>query len=140
MDFGRIVFIGAAALLACSGAAAAETLKTAMTGAAETPAGDPGGKGMATVKVDVAKSEVCYDISVSGIGEATMAHIHKGAAGVAGPVAIPLNPPGADGKVKACANGDAAVVKDIAANPADYYVNVHTAKFPAGAVRGQLAK
>jgi hypothetical protein len=28
---------------------------------------------------------------------------------------------------------------DVLAHPGDYYVNVHTADFPGGAVRGQLA-
>jgi hypothetical protein len=32
------------------------------------------------------------------------------------------------------------VVKDIVANPGNYYLNVHNAEFPPGAVRGQLSK
>ena len=51
-----------------------------------------------------------------------------------------LKPPGPDGKIKDCATADAAVVKDILANPGGYYVNVHTADFRPGAIRGQLSK
>jgi hypothetical protein len=33
---------------------------------------------------------------------------------------------------------DRELLKAIASDPEDYYVNVHNADYPAGAVRGQL--
>jgi hypothetical protein len=33
---------------------------------------------------------------------------------------------------------DPELVADIAANPSEYYVNVHNKPYPAGAIRGQL--
>jgi len=58
----------------------------------------------------------------------------------AGPPVVTLDKPGADGKSKGCAKASADVIKDIEANPANYYVNVHNAEFGGGAVRGQLSK
>jgi hypothetical protein len=34
----------------------------------------------------------------------------------------------------------AAIVAGIKRNPAAYYVNVHNAKYPGGALRGQLRR
>ena len=122
-------------------AAAAEmTAKANLTGAAEVPGpGDPNGGGTAQVMLNSDKNEVCYDLTVMKIDEATGAHIHEGAAGKSGPVKVALDTP-KGGSAKGCKTVDAAVVKDMMANPANYYVNVHNAAHPGGAIRGQLSK
>lgn len=133
----------ALAAAAFAGAAQAEevSLSAHLMGANEKPtAGDPDGMGHATVKIDTAKNELCYTLMVENIGQPLMAHIHKGGPDTAGPVAVPLSPPDSSGKSAACVTADAAVVKDITDNPGNYYVNVHTADFKAGAIRGQLTK
>ena len=108
-------------------------------GATEVPApGDPDGKGSATVTLDSAKGEICYDVTVEGIAAPTAAHIHEGAAGAAGPPVITLDP-AKIGQGENCLTGQqAADIERIGANPSGFYVNVHTADFPGGAVRGQL--
>ena len=142
----RTLAAHAAAVLAVSAfglpAAAHEvSLSAHMMGMAEKPGpGDADGMGHATLKVNTDKSEVCWTLMVENIAPATMAHIHKGAADVAGGVALALTPPDAAGKATGCATADAAVVADIVANPAGYYVNVHNAEFRGGAIRGQLSK
>ena len=113
-------------------------LATTMTGAAEIPGpGDPDGTGTATLTVNPGLGQICYELTVAGIAPATAAHIHVGPVGVAGPVVVPLAPP-TNGSVSACAAVDRELALAILKHPADYYVNVHNADFPAGAVRGQL--
>lgn len=115
----------------------ADTLKATLTGADEVPSpGDSAATGTATVTLG--EGQVCYAISVSGLDSPTAAHIHKGASGKAGPVVVPLETP-ENGSATGCAKASAEVIAGIRANPADYYVNVHNAAHPKGAIRGQLA-
>ena len=130
------------ALIATSAIAAdgGRKLQTNLTGAAEAPnPGDPDGRGMATVTVNAGKRQVCYTLSVRNIDPATAAHIHEAPAGVAGPVKVTLRAP-TTGRSSGCVTVTRALALDILKDPADYYVNVHNAAFPTGAVRGQLAK
>jgi hypothetical protein len=122
-------------------AAAAEMKANAnLTGAAEVPGpGDPDGGGTTQVTLNTDKNEVCYDLTVTKVDDATAAHIHEGAVGKDGPVKVPLDTP-KGGSAKGCKTADAAVIKDIMANPANYYVNVHSTAHPKGAIRGQLSK
>jgi hypothetical protein len=113
---------------------------TTLTGAAESPGpGDPNGTGSATIRLQAGEGRVCFQLSVANVAlPATGAHIHSGAAGIAGPIVVALTPPNAGGTASGCVTADRALVSAILANPAGYYVNVHTSEFPAGAVRGQL--
>lgn len=113
-------------------------LGAALSGANEVGGGDPDGTGSATVSLRP-NGEVCWELSVAGIQlPAAAAHIHSGAAGVNGGVVVGLSPPDAAGVASGCTMADATVVEAIADDPGAYYVNVHTADFPDGAVRGQL--
>jgi CHRD domain len=115
-------------------------LTTSLTGAAEVPGpGDPDGTGTATLRLRKGQGEICFMLVVSNITlPALAAHIHRGAVGVAGPVVVPLTAPDADGSVEGCVSVVRALVKDIMKHSSEYYVNVHTTDFPAGAIRGQL--
>jgi hypothetical protein len=127
--------------------AAATTLQAALSGGdTEVPdPGDPDGSGGAVVKVDVKKQKVCYTLVVLDITLPTAAaHIHEGEAGVAGPIAVTLKAPQeiagtGIGLATGCAKDQPKpLLRDIRRNPDRYYINVHTADFPGGAVRGQL--
>jgi hypothetical protein len=134
---------GVALAICTAGAAFAQEggrpLEATMTGAAETPKGDADGTGTASFRVNPGQAQVCYKLTVANIATATAAHIHKGAAGTAGGPVVALKAP-ATGSVEDCATVTKDVAEDIIKNPANYYVNVHNAEFPGGAVRGQLGK
>ncbi|HVF26458.1 MAG TPA: PQQ-dependent sugar dehydrogenase [Anaerolineales bacterium] len=118
------------------------SLSTELSGAAEVPGpGDPDGSGMANITLNPEQREVCFELTVSTIAPAAAAHIHEGAVGVAGPVVVPLDPAPTNGSSSACIGDvDRALIRNIIQHPEQYYVNVHNADFPAGAVRGQLSK
>jgi hypothetical protein len=109
-----------------------------MVGDAETPNGDPVGNGTATIRLRAGQGQTCFKLAVKNLPPAVAAHIHSGAAGAAGPVVVPLKTPGDDGTSGGCTNTSRTLVAQMLANPANFYVNVHTAEFPAGAIRGQL--
>jgi hypothetical protein len=122
--------------------AAEKPYVTQLTGANEVPGpGDADGAGAATVSIgviDATTAEVCWDLAYSGIDAPAAAHIHRGAAGVAGPVVVDFGTPGATSHT-GCVDVTIALAEEIRTTPAGFYVNVHNAAFPAGALRGQLA-
>ncbi|HVL41577.1 MAG TPA: CHRD domain-containing protein [Brevundimonas sp.] len=137
--------IAAAALAAClpfhagSDQIRGRTLTIALSGAAEGPGlGDPDGSGTAELLIDPARGRFCYLLTVEGIAPAQLAHIHKSPAGQSGgPIVVHLEAP-TDGDSERCMAIDPAIAQSLLRNGADYYVNVHNAEHPGGAVRGQL--
>jgi hypothetical protein len=116
-------------------------LVATLSGAEEVPAADAMGHGFAAISIDPKTNSVGFDVWVSGIKlPAAAMHIHVGEKGKAGDVVVPAsNAPDASGVVKSTTEKvDPALIQKILANPAGYYVNVHNADFPKGAVRGQL--
>jgi hypothetical protein len=117
-----------------------KSLTVDLKGTTEVPGpGDTDGSGKAKLTINHEKGEVCYDLTVKKIQTPTMAHIHAGAAGQAGDVKVKFEP-ASDGSWKGCATVDHAVLQEITQNPTNFYVNVHNAEFPNGAIRGQLGK
>jgi serine/threonine-protein kinase len=110
------------------------TFSVALSSSAEVPK-SISSTSSGTVKVTIKGTSVCWDFTLTGVQEPNAAHIHKGNASVSGPVVVPL---GSGFKPKGCTTATAASVKEILADPASYYVNVHSLTFPDGAVRGQL--
>jgi hypothetical protein len=133
----------AASLALASVALAAETTLTAtLAGVTEGDnPGDPDGSGTASIVLDPEAGTACWTLTVENIEPVEQSHIHIGAEGESGDVVVPLDIDGFEGSSEGCTDPmeDAAILQEIIDNPAGYYVNVHTADFPPGAIRGQLA-
>lgn len=116
------------------------TLATVMNGANEEPdPGDPDGSGFAIVRIDAEHNTIRYSLLARNIAPPTAAHIHRGAPDVAGPVVVNFNPTFVNGAASGSVVAGEAIIAEILGNPSGFYVNVHNAEFPAGAIRGQLA-
>ena len=140
-------FAGSTAKLAGSTKAASSSnaaLFAVLTGRKEVSAngrrgaGDPDGRGSFTATVD--GTQLCFGITVTNIDTPNGAHIHKARPNQSGPIVVPLTPPsgGDPGASSGCVTVAADLAAAILKNPSKYYANVHTAAFPAGAIRGQL--
>jgi hypothetical protein len=120
-----------------------------MTGRQEVPGpGDRNGFGSFVYRVR--GWTLCYVITAHNIKPAMAAHIHWGKKGVAGPIVVTLKAP-TKGVARGCITAvrhqndkNAATtltkheLRGIVKWPRWYYVNAHNAKFPNGAIRGQL--
>jgi hypothetical protein len=98
---------------------------------------DPQASGSA--RLEVGGASIRFHIQTSpDLGKVVATHLHQGAAGVNGPMAVELNP-GFTGQLL---EGSIPVEPDLAArvltNPSRYYAKLHSLKFPGGAIRGQL--
>jgi CHRD domain len=105
-----------------------------LSGASEVPpVTTPGsGRGKIMVSDDGAVSGSVTTTGIAGMA----AHIHTGAAGINGPVIIPLTKDGDTYKVPAGAKLSPDQMKAFKAG--ELYVNVHTAANKGGELRGQL--
>ena len=122
-------------------AEAATPLSASLSGAEEVPG--PGvDPGTGTAELRLEGDEICYELNVTMGETPTAAHIHQGAKGESGDVVVNLNPEFTQGEsafmAQSCIPSGGSVAVPIFDDPASYYVNVHTAEHPNGAVRGQL--
>jgi len=121
-------------------AQAITTLAASLNGANERPtAGDTDGSGFALVIIDPDTGTVRFALFSVNIANPTSAHIHRGTSDVAGPVVVNFNPSFSNGIASGTiTTGNIALLNEIIATPGGFYVNLHNADFPGGAIRGQL--
>jgi hypothetical protein len=118
--------------------------RASMKGSNESPKGPSSASG--TFTVEFRRGQACFRMSVKGLGAFPIAaHIHRGAAGVNGPIVVDLKATakstwkGTSPRVaQKCVSAQASIVSAIRRNPAGFYANVHTKNNPGGAARGQL--
>jgi hypothetical protein len=125
---------------AAAGSAAAKAKNTVynllLLGKNEVPTGAPTGSATAKIRLLGTTGKVCWTFShIKGFTSPKAAHIHKGKKGVAGPILVPF---GSTYKRSGCVTATAATIAAIQKSPSSYYVNIHNAKYPNGAVRAQL--
>ncbi|HET6744502.1 MAG TPA: CHRD domain-containing protein [Candidatus Limnocylindria bacterium] len=144
---GLIASLGAGAAAAAA-PQATEVYRLSLTGDQEaTPTcappavcGDPDAGGEMILIVNPNNDTVCFLTRWRDIdGTVVAAHIHTGVAGVPGGVVVPLFAgqfAGTD-QLRACVAGN-GWTDDINANPAGFYVNIHSTTYQAGAIRAQL--
>jgi CHRD domain len=154
-----VIGLLAASLVALGGPGAASdfTKFIKLTGEEEVPGpGDEDGLGRARITIKDDRERVCFGLRWKKLDPVIAAHIHVGEEGEAGDIVVTLFTAGETGlttlsntwtRLRACTETFsppegvtvAELLDDIEENPENYYVNVHTTTFPAGAIRGQLA-
>jgi hypothetical protein len=83
-------------------------------------------------------STVCFRFAhLHGFIDATVARIHSSADGRSGPVIVTLSG-GPKLHHRGCLAISPTVGRAISSRPSAYYVNVHSRRYPHGAVRAQL--
>lgn len=130
-----LVCVPALALAAVS--AGTKTLTTTMLGSNEVPKGAPRGSGKAVITLNAGTRKVCWTFSnLKGISKVSASHIHKAPKGKSGNVVVPFFAGAL--KTKGCVKAAKSIITAIERRPSGYYVNIHTMRYPAGAIRGQL--
>jgi CHRD domain len=134
--------LGVATQVVAQGGGGSKAFFAVMTGAKEVrageSAGDTNGRGSFSATLD--GRTLCYGIQVKNIATPVAAHIHRGGPEDRGAVVVPLKQPakGDPGASAQCVRVSSSRAASLNANSGDFYVNVHTAGLPNGAVRGQL--
>jgi hypothetical protein len=122
-----------------------ETLYSAeLSDANETPPVTSGATGNGQFILSPNQTSLRYELALFGLTP-TLAHIHQGAAGVAGPVVYPLtlltgydNTPMATAGAVGSQAITAADLTDLDAG--NWYANAHSTDFSKGATRGQIVR
>jgi hypothetical protein len=104
--------------------------------------GDPHGTAVELLRIK--GNQVAFEITWHNLGTPTIAQMHSGAAGMSGAPVMPMVTAPMSDTVTAVAGqvtvNSAKMLARLVSNPNQFYLNVGTAKYPGGAVRGQFRR
>jgi hypothetical protein len=110
---------------------------TQLSGAKEVPANASTASGSASIGINPVDLQLCGGVATTGLA-GTGSHIHEAAAGVSGPIIVPLSDAG--GGTWTVPLGTRLTSGQFSSWMAgSLYVNVHSAAYPGGEIRGQLS-
>jgi len=108
-----------------------------MSGAQEVPPTPSAATGTAVGWLHMPDQRFVYMVNSAGLAGVTAAHLHIAAAGINGPVVFPLN----GGAGTYCGVSPRLTDAEVTAlNANGTYMNIHTAAFPGGEIRGQMLR
>lgn len=95
-----------------------------------------GATGIADIRISSDRNEICWDIEglAESVDDVTAFHIHMGTKGEIGPVVVEF----LSGNQACTEDITESVLSDILERPSNFYVDVHSERYPDGAARGQL--
>ena len=135
--FASALVIAASALFSNGVAAAVIPLNAQLTGSQEVPSVQSAGKGQLQATLDTSSSLLRWKVTYTGLsGPLTAGHFH-GPAGKTDNAGVAVGFKG---------NLDSPIVGEMTLSPAQmgelmdgkWYVNLHTAMYPKGEIRGQV--
>lgn len=99
------------------------------------------GSATAEVRIEPERGKICWELSdfAGSIGGVTTEmHIHAGAGGEVGPVVVEFMSGGSACTEAGASGVTTSSLSDLVDRPDDFYVDLHTTRYPDGAARGQL--
>lgn len=137
-----VVAVLAAGLAVPATVGAATVLKSRMTGAqvVNDDGGAPRGVAQATLNLNEARHRICFEIAYSGLGgKATAGYLRHGEPGQMARPAVVLFADRAASPAAGCADDvGRRTMQALQRHPGAHYVDLASARYPKGAVRGQL--
>lgn len=119
--------------------AVAKTHRATLTGAdVVTSGGDPDGYARAELSVSDGLDQICYDVNdIRNLAPITSLTINRAPRGQVGPVVVRVDRAN-EGGWKNCVSRSEWLESSFKYAPGAFYIQVSTAEFPNGAIRGQF--